>query len=436
MNNPKVYQALSVLGFLVSAVFTIKLFVSNSTDLISVLAMFSTAFLFECGKYILLYQGIKGPFSQAVKTALLGLWFFVTTASIVASATYVLNDANKNKNLMVENSSAFAKQQNGINVQNDLYSTTKQQIEDLKALQTKQQQEGQAIVNAMPSNYIDRRNQQRASTQALIERTQNQINEKSNSLLGIAAGINKPEKLVISEESTTGGDSFFKLVAQKLNENPSNKNNPYSTEEVGIFFYIAVGIGLELLANLFAFLSQYYKYGGIVLSPTPQDPIKKEIPKIETPKTKEEPKREIESGRLQGMKFKVDSKIMNKIKPKNNVTEFKPRVVEKPRPSRLEDKDKHAGSYEERKLEDDIEKYMQFIIDNRSKNNIAPGRDKIVAGTGLAQERCRTIHGILVKRGYIETGDRCTKIIKEAAISAATNMVVGGIATAVIGGMK
>ena len=413
MNNPKVYQALSVLGFLVSAVFTVKLFASNSTDITSWLAMVATALLYEFGKYILLYQGVKGPFGQTGKTVMLGCWALVTTASIVASATYVLNDANRNHNDMVANSSAFAKQQNGTKIQNDLYSTTKQQIEDLKALQVKQQQEGQAIVNAMPSNYIDRRNQQRAATQVLTQKTQEQINQANNKLLEIAQGINKPEKLVISEESTTGGDSFFKLVAQKLNENPQNKANPYSTEQVGIFFYIAVGFGLECLANLFAFLSQYYKYGGLIISPTPQAPIKKEIPKIEIPQQKEQFKlREVENGRLQGLKFKFKTKV-------NNVTEFKPRLVETPRPRKENTRPRNeeiAKPSENSKVDEgDIEKYIKFIDENK-KGDLAPGRDKIVAGTGLTQERCRTIHNILLARGYIETGDRCTRVVGGANV--------------------
>lgn len=391
MNNPRTYQVLSILGFIVSAIFTVKLFSSNSTDIISWFAMVATALLYEFGKYTLLFQTIKGPFGATGKTIMLGSWIFVTCASIIASAAYVLNDANSNKNLMVESSAAYRQQQNSIAVKNDLYSTTKKQIEDLKALQGKQQQEGNNIVNAMPSNYIDRKNQQRSDTRRLIAKTQEQINNKSEELNQIAKDLSSPlGEIKVETESTTGGYSMFKLITQKLNDNPKNKKNPYSIEEVGVYFYIAIGVGLELLANLFAFLSQYYEYGK--LCPTPLSPEKKQIPELQSNKPyANSDAQEIKGGRLKGLKFRR----------KDNISIFRPRPNEIiPLVSSNVD-------------EGDIEKYLKFVIENASKNGNAPGRIKISAGTGIAQEKCRTIHNILIERGILETGDKFTKIIRK-----------------------
>jgi hypothetical protein len=388
MNNPKMYQVLSVLGFVVSAIFTIKLFCSNSTDLISWFAMVVMAILYEFGKYTLLYQGLKGRFQLTGKTILLSAWGFVTAASIMASATYVLNDANVNKNIQIQDSAAYANQQNNIKIQNDLYSTTKKQIDDLKVLQEQQRLEGERIINSMPKNYIDRKNQQRSETQALISKTQNEINKKSEQLLSIAAGISSPAKIEVETESTSGGESMFKLIAQKLNERQRKDEIPYSTEQVSLFFYIAIGVGLELLANLFAFLSQYYRYGGILEESFTPPPKKKAIP-TSNDSPNFSGNKVIQGGRLKGLKLKNP----------NNVSLFRPKKLEVSENTNIS--------------EDDIQKYLRFIFENRTKSGNAPGRNKIVQGVGFNQEKCRTIHNLLKDRGYIATGDGFTRIIRE-----------------------
>ena len=69
--------------------------------------------------------------------------------------------------------------------------------------------------------------------------------------------------------------------------------------------------------------------------------------------------------------------------------------------------------------ESDIQKYLSFVINNKSKNNNAPGRVKISKGTGIPQEKCRTIHNILIERGYLRTEDKCTKILSVEAVGGA-----------------
>lgn len=396
MNNPKVYQALSVLGFVVSAIFTVKLFASNSVDIISYCAMVATALLYEFGKYTLLYQSVKGNFNSTGKSIMFGIWIFVTCASIIASATYVLNDANANKNIMVQNSTAYKKQEEAIDLNKDLYSTKKQEIENLRKLQEQTALKGEEIKNSMPRNYIDRRQQAQQQTNNEISKIQEQINQKSSELTQIANTVSTPNsKIEIQEESTNGGDSMFKLIAKKLNENPQNKNDPYSTEEVGIFFYIMVGVGLEVLANLFAFLSQYYKHGESFRKP-PINPEKKPLPENENNIEPKQPQvQTINAGRLKGIKFKYKNPKPRE-QPKeipNNISDFRPK----------EKSNKLVNEY-------DINKYLTYIKNNQ-KNGYAPGRNKIVLGLGFTQEKCRMIHNILIDRGLLTTEDRCTKIV-------------------------
>lgn len=407
MNNPSTYKALSVLGFIVSALFTVKLFASNSTDMFSLFAMVSTALLYEFGKYTLLYQALKGPFKSTVRSFMLGAWVFVTCASIVASATYVLNDANENKNIQVENSAEFHKQQDSIAIKKDLYSTKKQEIDNLRKLQEQTAQKGEEIKNSMPRNYIDRRQQQQDKTNKDVSSIQEQINAKSSELSQIAQDLSTPiGEIKIETESTTGGSSMFKLIAEKLNKNPKNKKNPYTTEEVGIFFYIAIGVGLELLANLFAFLSQYYQNMSVSPTPSNTDPEKKPVPILETNHNIINTK-EIQGGRLTGLKFKVKAK--NKITGRKSselppVIKLVPKVSSTP-PTQF------VGFTNK-----DLEKYINYMFDNTTttKNGIeSPGITSISkSNIDLSYKTCRAIHGYLSTLGAIQTKGKSTIILK------------------------
>jgi len=401
MNNPKVYQILSIMGFVVSAVFTIKLFSSNSTDIISWLSMVTMALLYEFGKYILLFQAIKGPFGTTGKSIMLGIWLMITIASIVASANYVLNDSNVQHNKMVQGSTAYANQQNSIKIQNDLYATTTKVMEDLKSQKVKQQIEGDKIVAAMPSNYIDKRNAQREATQYKIQDTQNQINAKADSLLTIAAGITKaPEKLENNLAPTSGGESMFRLIAKKTD---------YTAEEIGITFYILIGVGLELLANLFAFLSQYYKYGGLKITP----PLhKKPIPVPAVSHKEEHKENVIQGGRLSGMKYKF--KTPHKISKNSHQSICIGKPIEKQHENNVVDFEKQHKNKNEKTMNADMKIYLDFAKNNLKENGDLPSISYISKGIGFAPEKCRTIHNRLKDKGIIETSQspRRTYLVK------------------------
>ena len=265
------------------------------------------------------------------------------------------------------------------------HSIKKNEIEDLKKLKQQQQANGDNIVAAMPKNYIDRKNQARADTAKQIAKTQELINNRSSELTSINESLLSPINTSgLRLNNDAGYTAMFKAIANWM----GNGTNPESLE---VWFYISLGVIFEIVAVLTAYLSQLKSID--FSRPRSPEPDKVQKPIQET--NEESPQRTVESGRLKGLVYKIKPRPR-----KNNVTEFpRPRKQETAKPSENSKVD-----------EGDIEKYMQFITDNK-KGNLAPGRDKIVAGTGLTQERCRTIHNILLARGYIETGDRCTRVV-------------------------
>ena len=183
-----------------------------------------------------------------------------------------------------------------------------------------------------------------------------------------------------------------------------------------MFLKIFASILFEIIAWTAAVIYPIAKQteGDNHLSPTPSPTFKKKIPRpSDTDLDLDESSRTIQNGRLKGLRLvkldpisrprNLDTRPRdnnNNTNNENNISAFRP-------------KNKNLGVNDTPKVSNiDIEKYLDYIYKNQ-KNGIAPGRNKIAIGTGIPQEKCRTIHNILIHRGILETGHRCTKIIEQ-----------------------
>lgn len=231
---------------------------SGTVGILAFLLTVGMGIILELAKCGFLFESLSNTkLSMPIRIIMAGIALLLVGASILASASYVQNQANKTKNIQTKTSSQYKQLEQGKALQQDLYNTKKQEIEDLKALQQKQQEEGERIISSMPKNYTDRRNQQRADTQKQIARTQETINQKSTELSQIGANLQAPiDTTNLKINSDNGYTAMFETIADIINDSEEYKGHPIKPEVLEMWFFIGLGIIFELVAVITAYLSQ------------------------------------------------------------------------------------------------------------------------------------------------------------------------------------
>jgi hypothetical protein len=258
MNNPVILKGVSILAFIISAIFTILLMTSGTVGIIAWILTVGMAIVLELCKVGFFYESLSNTKLLLPIRILLGIIaILLVGSSIFASASYVQNQANKTKNIQTKDSSQYKQLEQGKAVQQDLYNVKKKEIEDLKALQGKQQSNGDSIISTMPRNYIDKKNQAKQDTATQISKTQDIINSKSTELSQIGASLQSPiDTTNLKLSSDSGYTAMFKTLADYLNKLDSYKGNPINAEELEMWFFIGLGVIFEMVAILTAYLSQ------------------------------------------------------------------------------------------------------------------------------------------------------------------------------------
>jgi hypothetical protein len=258
MNNPLVLKFISVTAFIISALFTILLMTSGTVGILAFILTVGMAVILEVAKCGFFYESLTNTKLLLPIRALLGvIALLLVASSIFASGSYVQNQANKTKNKQLKESSQFKQLEQGKALQQDLYNVKKKEIDDLKGLQEQQKQEGTNIINSMPKNYIDRRNQQRVDTQKQVTETQKLIDKKSDELSGLGAALQNPiDSSNVKVNSDNGYTAMFKSISEVINSSEDYKNDPVKPESLEMWFFIGLGIIFELVAVLTAYLAQ------------------------------------------------------------------------------------------------------------------------------------------------------------------------------------
>ncbi|EKD99351.1 MAG: hypothetical protein ACD_22C00284G0001 [uncultured bacterium] len=258
MNNPVILKSISILAFIISALFTIQLMTSGCVGIVATVLTIGMAVVLELSKCGFFYEALSNTkLPTLIRITLAIIAVLLVASSIFASASYVQNQANKTKNKQTKTSSQYKQLEAGKAVQGDLYNVKKKEIDDLKALQEKQQQEGNNIINSMPKDYIDRKNQQRVSTQQNISKIQDTINAKGAELSQIAQNLQTPiDTSTLKLNDDAGYTSMFKAMANMINSNDDYKDSPVKAESLEMWFFIGLGIIFELTAILTAYLAQ------------------------------------------------------------------------------------------------------------------------------------------------------------------------------------
>jgi hypothetical protein len=258
MNNPIVLKTVSIIAFVISAIFTILLMTSGTVGILAFVLTVGMSIVLELCKCGFMYEALSNArLNGVVRSIMAVISLLLVASSIFASASYVQNQANKTKNIQVKDSTQYKQLEQGKVIQQDLYNSKKKEIEDLKALQQQQKLEGEKIVNAMPKNYIDRRNNQRALTQNQVSETQKIINDRQTELSQLGASLQNPiDTTNLKLKNDSGYTAMFQTISDLINSSAEYKDKPIKPETLEMWFFISLAIIFELVAVLTAYLSQ------------------------------------------------------------------------------------------------------------------------------------------------------------------------------------
>jgi hypothetical protein len=440
VNNPTVLKSISIIAFIISALFTIQLMTSGTVGITAWILTVGMAIILEACKCGFFYEALSNTkLPKGIRGLLAAIAILLVASSIFASASYVQNQANKTKNKQMKTSSQYKQLEQGKALQQDRYNTLKQEIEKLEALKVQQQQEGDKIVNSMPKNYIDRRNNQRVETQQQIAGTQELIEAKSKELTDLANNLQKPIDTVnLKVNADNGYTAMFQTIAEMINSGDDYKDSPVKAEVIEMGFFIGLGIIFELVAVLTAYLSQLKTSpeGCTAFKNTLMDnSIGFNLKPLRTSLVSNEDiqgiiQNDIQLKRTIGFQAPAPSSVSASITLEGKTQNLSPSsegletLVHPNVESKTQDMsysfnreiskccdttDFHADSDIS---QDDLKIYVEYMNQNQ-KDGISPGYMNISKKTGLSVECCRKIKGHLERIGIVKTDGARTIILKQ-----------------------
>lgn len=342
MSRKTKFAIISILSFAISLAFTVALFVSNASGKWAITIMFVSAVVIEMSKWFLLWEGFSGKHSTGLSGILITLWTLVTVGSIAASCGYVLNQANKTDNQTTIQSKQYQQAEESRRVLLDAYNVKKAEIEQLRAQ-----------ADSLPSNYY-----------SMKQNIMSQVDKKSSELSVMSEVMQKPIK-VEGVLSTNGYSAFFNLIGKELGED---------SKQLELYFFMSLGIVLELIANVFAYL---YQKESLV-----------HVDKDNELSTNSE----VERKKQRRFTFKKNEKSSNVI-PFSKLS-----VVPK---------------VEMDLSDDDIENYKRVMYKTQTSGGYSKGFKAIGAEIGVDSKTAEKIKGYLEMQGLIKVEGARTRIIKE-----------------------
>lgn len=397
MQNSSVLKVISILAFVVSALFTVQLMTSGTVGIIAFFMTALMAIILEVTKCGFFFKAlVDTSLSIAMRSVLCAISLLLVLASIFASAGYVTNQANKAKNQQVKSSTQFKQANESREIQKQLFEQKKLELAALQENKTKTVADMERIRDSYPKNYITVKENMQSTINKKSTDLQSTIDKKSAELAQVAAALQSPidtTKLALND--TKGYSSMFKVLAENINKSDDFKDSPILPEELEMWFFIALGVIFELVAILSAFLAQKesLEKGNItILKPEKTNNISNIEPRLERLKVCETTK----LPDFQKQKFTVK---------KGGVIGFKPDIKPKLEP---EPKTLSTSVYNE----EEYKSYVEYMF-SRQKNGYAPGYLDIARNTSIAVEKCRSIKGELQRKGIIKTVGNRTLILKE-----------------------
>lgn len=346
MSKPTVLKTVSILSFIVSALFTVQLMTSGTIGLFSFFLSMVMAIIFEVVKCGFFFKALTDKNINSFMRFVLGsISIILVLASIFASAGYITNQANKSKNKELQTSTEFKQLQEGRNIQSQEFEIKKNELLTLNENKRKTISDMEKIRDSYPKNYITVKENMSYNINQKAAELQKIIDMKSAELNKLSSTLSTPlDTTKFNVTDTKGYIAMFKIIADSLNKSEDFINSPITANELEMWFFICLGIIFEVVAILTAYLAQ--------LETNNSNPVIRE--------------------------------------------ENKKVILFRPRP-------RDVKTLSPQYTQDEYNDYLNYLLNNPKKNGDAPGRDTICKALGLEIEKGRSIHGELIRKGIIRT---------------------------------
>jgi hypothetical protein len=366
MNNNMLWNVISKITFLVSAVFTIFLICSQANGFIEYILFFLMAVSMESLKYALFTVGLLDLKSKQMSGYVaVGMSCVLIALSIVASLSYMYNQSNSIKQVNTVMSDSYKRQQ-------QLYDTKQQEI---KALQSQ--------INSLPRNYISKKSQ-----------LSSQLSKKSQELETINKGFSS-----VKVESSQGYTAFLGVIAEIMSKQAVKQGKePITTEQLEVTLFTIISICFEILAVLSFY---YYKKLGSVGSL--ENSLGEETKEAKKPIDTATQRNDIVENTADSLGEEIkEAKKPNYIIPDDDRSVAKQLIgfkLEKPK----EVSDEH------------IRIYLENMYKSQKPDNRIDGYINISKQCGFTESLGRKIHGYLEKSNVVQvdSGTKTSYALKQ-----------------------
>jgi hypothetical protein len=410
MNTHQKYKIMAILSYAVSGYFTVLLFNSMCTDVFSHIPMTLIAIIFEVAKWILMKE-IRN-YTGFVKSVLITILGFTIMYSVIASAGYVINKNNESKKDEIESSVTYQNQVASKSNKADLYTLKKKEFDTLVADEKATLTRLENGIKSLPSDYITAKINQGVELNKQTERFETAISKKSAELSLLVDDLSKNiDTSGASTLSTTGYSPIFKMGADFLNaSDKSAKKNPYQATSMELFFFLSLGIGLEILANVFAHLSNSSNYV-VDRKINPVDNSKNPVdnkPQLSIPCKVDVVDKKPKLYKIKGgitAKSSNINKIGFVVDRKNSVVDNQPILCTKTKVAVVDNRNF---------TDSDVSKYLEVMNNTKTQAGYSKGFKYIGSKIGLDNDTSEKIHGYLCTKGLVVVEGTRTKILVEA----------------------
>ena len=257
MTNPAVLKVISAIAFVISAIFTIRLFTSGSVGIVAIILSGFMALTLECAKIGFFYEGLLNKtLNPVIRGVMVTISVCLVLSSMFASSAYVQNESNKTKNREVKTSTQYKQLEESRNIQKDLYEQKKAEIVAVQSTKEKTISDSTKVRDSYPKDYYTVKDNLTKDIATKSTEYQAQIDQKSAELSKIANNLQSPiDTSKLNVLDSEGYSGIFKLVADMV----STEGSPVDASKLELLFFIILGILFEGVAILSAYLSQVKK---------------------------------------------------------------------------------------------------------------------------------------------------------------------------------
>lgn len=404
MNNPKVLKAVSVLAFIVSGIFTIQLMTSGTVGLFPFILTSMMAILLEITKCGFFYAALTNKnLNFVIRSTMATISVLLVMCSIFASAGYVTNQANKSKNNQIKTSTQFKQLQEARKLNQDLFEQKKAELAQLQGDKSKTISDMERIRDSYPRDYITVKENLTNKINQKAAELQKNIEAKSAELSQLSSTLSTPiDTTKLNVLDTKGYTSMFKVLAEQLNKSEEYQENPWTAQELEMWFFISLGIIFEIVAILTAYLAQLEACSGAtsnkVQSPSNNKVVgfNKNIVTASNGNNEEYNIIEASTPLPRKIGFVPNLDNIEKNNTSNNCVVSMNTTYSCIIPG-IEN--------------EDVKRYIEYMYENE-KDNVSPGYIKISKDTNLELEKCRKIRAHLEHLNVLKSFERKTIILK------------------------